>query len=46
MNPMILYDNRFLDGIPMATDTSAGIFRLERRGFKDLHLLAGGRAGV
>ena len=28
MNPMILYDNRFLDGIPMATDTSAGFSAL------------------
>jgi hypothetical protein len=24
MNPMILYDNRFLDGVPNATDTVAG----------------------
>ena len=28
MNPMILYDNRFLDGIPMATDTSEGFSAL------------------
>src|SRR3990170_7246712 len=46
MEPIILADNRFLDGTPTATDTAAGYDVLFVRDYKTFTSWKGGSAGI